>query len=254
MLKQVSCVLKLCDSAQNRPLSASQVQIFLDGMQVRPLYKTGGYFVLIDLREGVHHIAIHASQFQSDELDVTVDHSRGFDERLDVVNVMLNPNESHPAAASGVSVRGRFAGGKTTVFYVARSRAQLKIAEDGAQTGRQRIKLFCGGVVRLPSLFQICDKAQDQREFVMINAADGDEYLLGSPLRFAHRRSTELLPMVKYVSGADGSFFAVLPSGYRADASGKIEVEMLAETDGGLKSVKLSLDGKGLHDVGEISV
>ena len=253
MLKQVSCVLKLCDSAQNRPLVASQARIYLDGGQARPLYKTGGYFVLIDLQEGEHHIAIRASQFQPDEFDVTVDHSRRFDERMDVVNVMLNPNELHPLAASGVSVRGRFKSGKKTTFYIARSRAQLKIAEDGAQVGRQRLKLFCGSTVRLPSLFQICDKVRDQREFVMINAADGDEYLLGTPLRFAHRRSTELLPMVKYVSGADGSFFAVLPSGYRADASGKIEVEVLVETDGGLESVKLSLDGKGVHDVGVIS-
>ena len=107
----------------------------------------------------------------------------------------------------------------------------------------------------LPSLFYIRDKAAKPGEFVMIHAADGDEYTLEAPLRQAHRRSADLIPMVKYLSEADGSFFAMLPVGYRADAaSGKIEAELLIARGDELLSRTVSLVPKGENNLGDLSI
>ncbi len=255
MIKRVSAVLRLCDSALGRVLQASEARIWLDGAAVAPIYKPGGYFVLIDLPAGPHHVSIHSAAFQPDELDILVDYSRPFDETMDVKTVMLNPGAAHPAVRSGVIIRGRFAVGRTA-FYIARGQAQLKLAQDGAGEGTCKLKLFSGGKhIMLPSLFYIRDKTAKSGEFVMINASEGDEYTLGSPLRHSHRRSADLIPMVRYLSEADGSFFAMLPAGYKADAaSGKIEAELLIAHGDALLSRAVSLVPKGENDMGVISL
>ena len=256
MIKRVSCVLRLCDSTQGRVLQANEVRFWLNGIAVTPLYKPGGYFILIDLPEGVHHIAIRSAAFQPDELDdVRVDYSRPFDQTMDVRTVVLNPSASHPAARSGVAIKGRFSGGRTG-FYIARGKAQLKLAQDGAVAGMCRLKLFSGTKrILLPSLFYIRDKVAKQGEFVMVTASDEDEYTLGSPLRYPHKRSADFVPMVRYLSEADGSFFAVLPMGYSPDPdTGRIEAELLIEQDDTLIGKTVSLSAKSENDLGEISL
>ena len=254
IIKRLSAVFRLSDSAAGRIFSRNQVQITVDGQLSAPVFKPGGYFVLTDLAEGTHHIAIRSFQFQPAEFDITVDYSRRFDEKQDVRAVMLNPDVNHPSARTNVSIEGCFEGKKATSFCIAGCGAQLKIAEDGVEAGRRQLKLFTASTVMLPSLFHINDKNEKYSEFVLVNQAAGDLYTLDMPLKFPHKRSTALVPMVKYRSADDGSFFAVLPSGYKPDSDGKLTVTMLIETDNGLTAKTFSLESGGRHALGTISV
>lgn len=251
MLKQVSCVVKIYDSSTNTALQPAQVRLSLDGSAIKPVYKNGGYFVLIDLPEGEHTLLVTSAVFQPQEQLITVDHSRRFDENMDVIPIMLNPSAQNPGAVRGHALKGAFSSAERVSFYVANGKTCLKLAEDNAEKGKKTVKLFAGSArVVLPSLFQINDKTEKNREFVMINAARGDEYILAKPLKYAHKRSTEFIPMVRYQSAEDGSFFAVLPAGSCTEG----EVTLLIEKGGKLVAKTAAVKGTGVNDAGTIKL
>ncbi len=251
MIKRVSCVLKIFDSSTNYPLKRSQVCISVDGCAAEVIYKEGGYFVLADLAEGEHKIEITSTVFQNESLLINVDYSVNFNELMDVLTVMLNPSERHPQALRGCVLKGTFSKAECISFYVASSSVGLKLAEDNADKGKQTVKLFSGGArVMLPSLFHINDKTEKNCEFVMINSARGDEHILGKPLQFAHKRSTEFIPMVQYHSAEDGSFFAVLPAG--SYSSG--EVTMLIESKNKLISKTITVNKTGINNIDIVKI
>ncbi len=249
MIKRVSCVLRLLDSMSRRPLTASQAELFLDGELCKPVYKPGGYFVLIDLPEGEHRIGIRSGLFQPDEFSVTVSYAQAFDERRDVVTVMMNPSPLHPMARTGLAVRGCFEADAPDVFYILGHTNGFKIAEDHAVAGGCQIKLFAlSASVTLPLICLVNDKDAKKAEFVEItsvNSGSGDVYGLAAPLRFAHKRSTELIPMLRYRCGEDGSFFVKPPSAVGREGT---RLKLFYETSDGLvvREVPISSDGKAL--------
>lgn len=254
MIKRVSCVFRLLDSVRGTPLTATQAELLLDGEACKPVYKAGGYFVLIDLTEGEHRIGIRSSLFQPDEFAVRISYEKPFDERRDVITVRMNPSPLHPAARTGVSVRGCLASGAASVFYIARNIAGFKIAEDHAAAGNSQIKLFSQSTaVSLPLVCLINDKDTKKAEFAEVISANGDMYSLAAPLRYPHKRSTELIPMVRYRCGDGGEFFIKLPSGYGAkDESGQITLKLFAETEGGLTVREITVSPKGETHVGTV--
>ncbi len=251
MIKRVSCVFRLLDSLKRMPLTATQAEFILDGEPCKPVYKAGGYFVLIDLPEGAHRIGIRSALFQPDEFSVTVSYAQAFDERRDVVTVMMNPSPLHPMARTGTAVRGCFGGDAPKVFYILGHTNGFKIAEDHAVAGGQQIKLFAlGAAVTLPVICLVNDKDPKKAEFVEITSVasvSGDVYGLAAPLRFAHKRSTELIPMIRYRSGEDGTFFVKPPS--VGGAKDERILKLFFETHDGL-TVREVLVSPG----GEISV
>ncbi len=254
MIKRVSCVFRLLDSVRGTPLTATQADFLLDGEPCKPVYKAGGYFVLIDLPEGEHRIGIRSALFQPDEFGVRISYEKPFDERRDVITVRMNPSPLHPAARTGVSVSGRLASGGSAVFYIARHTVGFKIAEDHAAAGNDQIKLFSQSTaVSLPSVCLVNDKDMKKAEFVEVISASGDVYCLAAPLCYAHKRSTELIPMIRYRCGEGGEFFIKLPSGYGAkDASGQIALTLFVETEDGLAVREIFVSPKGETHVGTV--
>jgi hypothetical protein len=233
----------------------SEASIGVDGERAPYTYKTGGYFVLIGLEEGKHEILIKSYKFQTERVSVNVDYSRQFREDEDVIYVMMNPSKMHPAALNSPVISGAFSPKKEYAFYIAANGAGLKIAEDSAKAGNQTLRLFSESSVVLPSLFRIDDKSEDTSEFVMLKSAEGDLYSLGGKLEFDHKRSAQLVPMVKYTSGENGDFFAVIPSGYAPDPeTGKIELSILVDTGKKRVYTAVSVNPKGITDVGTISL
>ena len=98
--KCISCVMKLSDGITKCPLGSSQVSISVDGSPVKHEYKQGGYFVLLDLEEGRRIITVSSYCFQTEVLEVLVDHSVIMRPEGMVRYLMLNPSEKHPLAAS----------------------------------------------------------------------------------------------------------------------------------------------------------
>ncbi|MGN0650199.1 MAG: hypothetical protein ACI4KM_07165 [Oscillospiraceae bacterium] len=252
MISRLSCVLKLNSSIDSADLLTNDVTIYSDGVRYRHTYKKGSFFVLSDMSEGEHLIKITSWKYQTAEIKINVDYSVNFDISM-VRYVIMNPSPSHPTAAKLPSIRGSF--GRQTDYYILREDCELKIAEDSAKEGSDKVKLFSSvGKPVFPSVFLIKDKTESKHEFVVIKGLDGDSFLLDSPLMYAHARSTSVVPLIKLTSEADGSFFAVLSGGFKKDDSGRYLVKLFADKGGKLVSKEITAADRGETALGLIEV
>ncbi|MGN0687853.1 MAG: hypothetical protein ACI4KA_07100 [Oscillospiraceae bacterium] len=249
--KSISCVLKLSDGATKKVLGSSQAQIYVDDIPVHHEYKQGGYFVLIDLPEGKHTVKITSYCFQSEIIEVFVDYSTVQKPENMVRYIILNPSERHPLAASLPAVRGRADGFDR--IYILRHRGALKIAEDNADAGKTEIKLFCpDGKPILPCMYRIEDSASEKCEFVTLKGADGDRYMLDKPLKHAHPRSADIVPMICVGCDADGDFFFLLAPEFKRDDG--ISLTILADKSGTVYTAQVKASEKGVTELGEIKL
>ena len=242
MIKRLSCVVKLIDSFTGRPAAPADAAIFCDGKPIRHQYKAGGFFVLSDLAEGAHTLLIRSWKFQPERLDVTVDYAAVNAENA-VRYVMLNPSAQHPYAASAPCFHAALPQGES--LYVLREGFVLKIAEDSADAGKTLVRMFSEKSMALfPSMFLIRDKAAAKSEFVVIKGCSGDVFMLESPLKYSHARSTSVTALVKYTAGEDG-LFALLPQGLPAK-DGEVRFTALTEKAGRLVERELCIPQKGM--------
>lgn len=251
MTKRLSFALRLFDVCLNRPLLRSEAEIFADGTRVKCEYKAGGYFVVCDLPEGEHTVEIRSFMLQTTRLEITVDNSPEITAAQRTQYICMNPSKNHPQAVRLPSIRGSVKGAQSV--FVLRERAALKIAEDNAAAGSERLRLF-GGVPTLPSAFRILDK-KGGGETVTIIGFDGEEYLLASPLASAHARSADVVPLIKVSCDENGSFFFVLPPDFKADKdSGEISVHIFSLDDKSVKSAEVKVAPKGTTELGELKM
>ena len=250
--KCISCALKLSDGITKQALTASSVRMYVDGMPIKFEYKQGGYFILIDLEEGTHTVTLQSHCYQTEVFTVCVDDSVIMRPESMVRYIVLNPSEKHPRASSMPTVRGIAEGFDR--IYLQRRVGEMKIAEDDASEGKTEIRLFSpkSGAM-LPSLYMINDRSAAKCEIVMLKGANGDMYMLDTPLRYAHPRSAEVVPLTGIGCGADGSFYFMLPSDLTA-ANGDAETPLaiLAEKDGKLYRTEVTAKRKGMTELGTL--
>lgn len=254
VVKRISAVLKLGDSCLSRALTRSEAKIYVDGAQAAAEYKQGGYFVLVDLPEGRHHIVIDSFRYQREELDIDVDYSDiSSAERL-IHCIMLNPSQKSADAQLHPAVSGRAEG--FGFVYIVRSGATLKVAEDNAAAGSTCVKLFCAGSKpALPAVFRICGKNEKNSELVTIKKClDDDTYQLEQPLKYPHARSAEFAPLIRVRCDGDGNFYFRIPGSFSPEKdSGKIHLTIIGEKGDDLYSAEAEAAVRGLTELNEIS-
>lgn len=251
MMKRLSFALRLFDVCLNRPLLRSEAEVFADGARVRCEYKPGGYFVVCDLPEGEHTVEIRSFMLQTVIFSVMVDNSPEITAAQRTQYICMNPSKKHPQAAKLPSISGSVSGARSV--FVLRGRAALKIAEDNAAKGSERLKLF-GAVPTLPSAFRIMDR-KGGSETVMISGFDGEEYVLARPLENSHTRSVEVVPLIEVSCNENGGFFFVLPPDFKADKdSGEISVNIFTWDEKSAKSAEIKAAPHGTTELGEIKM
>ena len=250
--KCTSCVLKISDSATKKVLTGSQAQIYVDDTLVHHEYKSGGYFVLIDLPDGKHTLKVKSYCFQSEQIEINVDGSTVQKPENMVKYIMMNPSARHPLADSMPAVSGRAEG--CDRIYILRHSGMLKIAEDNALDGSTDIKLFCANSKpTLPCIYRITDRSAGKCEFVTLTGADGDRYMLDKPLRNAHPRSADVVPMISVSCGTDGKFFFLLSKEFVRGEDG-IALTLLAEKSGVVYTADVKAAVKGITELGDIKL
>lgn len=253
MIKRLSFVLRLIDGCMNKALTGSEASIWIDGIKQRHEYKPNGYFVVADLKEGDHFVAVKSPKFQTETMTVNIGYSHGLPAEKRVCYLKLNPSEFHPEAVRSPRITGRAAGAQK--LYIMCTKGELKIAEDAVEAGNTSIKMFCSGTrPQLPSVFRIKDKIDSYSEIVTLKDADGDVYTLGEALAFPHRRSSAVIPLIRLLCTESGYFFFVIPPEFQADKSGKIRLKILAECGGALMQTELIADSAGKTDLGDIKL
>lgn len=250
--KCISCVFKISDGITKQPLTASALHIYVDGIPAKFQYKPGGYFILIDLEEGMHAVSMRSHLYQTEAFEIMVDYNVVQRPESMVRYIVLNPSAKHPRSSAMPSVRGIAEGFER--IYLQRRGGEMKIAEDDATEGKLVMRLFCpkSGAV-LPSVYLINDKSAARCEFVMLKGADEDMYMLQTPLKHAHPRSADVIPLTGVSCAADGSFYFILPPDLTAEKGVESStLTILAEKDDKLYRAEVTANSKGMTDLGMI--
>jgi hypothetical protein len=244
MIKRISAVLNLSDGFTKRPLSGNaSVRVQLDGRAFVPIYKPGGWFVFINLPPGEHELAIFSPKFLPQKLRFTLeDGMSGYVERY----LRLKPSPQYPYGRGVQTMRIRVrASGKpcagVSLLLAGGPGEVLKIAEDGAEKGREKLKLFAASWQRaaayLPGHFLIEDGAKS--EVCALRECDPDGVCtLGLPLENAHKRGAALTTVDEYISDENGELFLALNEDetphflYASRGAYKICTPKMSEKDG----------------------
>lgn len=249
--KKLSCVLKITGGVTAKVLEHTDVLIFADGEPIRYEYKSGGYFVLTDMPEGAHSLKVQSYGFQQEELEINIDYRMIKRAEQTVINLALSPSPLHPSAFGMPSVSGRAKGFRE--LYVQRHSMELKIAEDNAAAGSNKIRLFCRSTKpTLPSFALIGDRLGETCEIVILKTAAGDAYMTDKPLRYDHQRSEHVVPLMRLRCDEDGTFYLLLTPDLTSEREKDlIPLIFLAEKDGMICSTLSMAMPEGKTELGE---
>ncbi|MGN1341300.1 MAG: hypothetical protein ACI4WS_13490 [Oscillospiraceae bacterium] len=252
--RRLSFALRLSDGCLNRALLSSEAGIYIDGIPYHHEYKRNGFFVVMDVPEGVHQVAVKSFKFQTETMEVNVDYSPEVSAQQRVYYLMLNPSAKHPEASRMPMVKGSVPGAE--YIYILRERGEMKVAEDAAQAGNTQLRLFCGGATpQLPSVFRINDKKSANSEFVTLTGFNDNSYQLSAPLKYDHPRSSSVVPLIRVRCDPEGGFFFVIPGDFRPEKdSGVIALTLVSDSGGAVKKAQVEAAAAGVTELGTVTM
>ncbi len=245
METHISVIFQIVDRLRRRPLLAPEVRILANGQPVRPLYKSGGYFIFTDMAAGEACFEIISPVFQKEAVSVSIpEPGSGYILR----HLLMNPSTAYPFESSVTTIAGRLLTKKIPLaahqFHVIPGDGGevMKIAEDKAEAGNCRIKLFITVPERqlyFPGLYIIKDREEAKREVCLITGRGDQEgtFTLEKGMKYSHARGTSLVGVIECTTNSDGKFFTALQD----LKAGKADLDFLIRTEGG-RSIKKTVE------------
>ena len=211
--RRVSAAVRLRDGFTGAPLSGG-VLCTLDGQPLRPLWKEGGYLVLLDLPAGRHQLTLCRAGIQPAVL--TVEAADGV---LSEETVALRPGAGYPFPPETASLsvrltarRGSLRG--ETLWAGLSGDVRLRLAQDAAAPGDTRVRLFCQGPEeRLPLPGRFLAAGAGGAEIVALRALRGGVGELDTPLTLAQSRGTEWVSAQPWTVEEEGDVLVRFPRG-----------------------------------------
>jgi len=206
---QVSLVIAAIDDFSSRPVSRSQLHVWIDGEQT-PVAKEGGYFVFTNLR--TTHPLIHLEGPMFHRQEIALEEQTWMQYQGKVLKVRMIPNRSYPVPHNTTCVQGHAVPGSTILAYNKSLKQPFKLLYPYT-AGQKEISIFHPDDVDLEGkIFRIQNKECTKQEILRIaepTEADGKKmYRLHEPLTHTYKKiGTAVYPV--YVSQADqtGEFF-----------------------------------------------
>lgn len=212
MNKHVSLALNLSDGFLNRPVkSFSGIHFTLDGLEAKPVLKTEGWCIFINMPIGTHTLRVTSHAFATYVLEFEIT-----DSELDSLEVY------HTLAPTKGYLFGRrvFHGDVTAMMkkqplaeaslYITGEKSKaLKLAQDTVQPGERQFHLFSEQPVQLlnlPGQYLIAD-GEKTEVLSLVQLEEDGRYLAAEPMRFTHARGAVLLPVQEYLTDTSGGFF-----------------------------------------------
>ena len=211
--RMVSAAFLLRDGFTGRTLTGfSGTRCLLDGRIVaRPVWKREGYLVLTDVEPGEHELVLLRSGYRDEHVKILIREDATLED-----TISLKPGEGYrfPPETVRVSVslqRGESAASDARVWMGLIPRTRLVLAQERAEAGEPRARLFCEGsaaLLPIPGHFLFADKAAP--ELVYLRHLRDEEGEFSPPPQASHPRGTELIPMQPYEADADGTVRVLL--------------------------------------------
>jgi len=214
----VSAVFQVLDRFNKLAVGPAQVLFYYNGHRIKPIYKSGGYFVFTDLPQGKASFRLTSPIYEQEILDVEIPAAGfGYVDRL----LILNPARNYPFGrevtllAGQIRQKGKNLSHARIHLAMDNAKEIMKIAQDNTEPGARQIKMFLAVPehrVPLPGQYLIKDKNDGKREVCVITNASGEGiYHLDKGLKYGHARGTPLVEITGCLTGPDGTFFAAIP-------------------------------------------
>lgn len=198
-----SAVFQVRDGFTGRVLEGGGLLCALDGASVRPLFKPGGYLVLVNLAPGPHRLTLRAAGFQEEQADFACPPSAVYQGYL-----ALKPAPGRPLPPGAAVVRAAGLEPGRPVWLTVPGGGECRVAQTQAEAGSEELRLFPKGNPPVPGPFLADDPAA---EIVVLSALEGEAGRLSAPLSAAHGRSCPLLPAQCYRADREGGLTAAFP-------------------------------------------
>ena len=211
--RMVSAAFLLRDGFTGRTLTGfSGTRCLLDGRPVvRPVWKREGYLVLTDIEPGEHELVVMRSGYRDEHVKLKL---CGNDTLEDTISLKPGDGYRFPPETVRVSLsldRWGVAASDETIWLGLQPRTRLILAQERAEAGEPRVRLFCEGnaaLLPIPGHFLFADKTAP--ELVYLRHLRDREGEFSTPPVSAHARGTELIPMQPYPSDGDGNVRVLL--------------------------------------------
>ena len=211
--RTVSAAFLLRDGFTGRTLTGfSGTRCLLDGRALqRPVWKREGYLVLTDIEPGEHELVVMRSGYRDERVKLNIRDGVTLED-----TISLKPGEGYrfPPETVRVSLslrRGENAASDETIWLGMQPRTRLVLAQERAEAGEVRARLFCEGnaaLLPIPGHFLFADRTAP--ELIYLRHLRDEEGEFGEPLEATHPRGTELIPVQPYGSDADGTVNVLL--------------------------------------------
>ena len=207
----VSAALLVRDAFTGLPLvSGASLRCVLDGQSLRPLWKPGGYLILMDLAPGEHRLRLACRSFRDQE---QVFHTGDgvWEQEID-----LEPAENYPYLRDAALVRLTLEElSDAPVWAAVSGPVSLRMAQAPKKDARE-VRLLSRGpaeLLSLPGWFLAADKGKAGPELVHLRELRGETGVFDAAMKKAHPRGTELFRARRLAAEADGRLEAVFRSG-----------------------------------------
>lgn len=208
---QVSLAVAAIDDFSGRPVTRSQLHVWIDGERP-PVVKEGGYFLFTDLKNT--HPVIHLEGPMFYRQDIIFDTHKWMQYKGKVLKVRMIPNRSYPIPRHTTCIQGHAAPGSTVLAYNTGLKEPLKLLYPYT-AGQEDICIFHPDDMDLEGKrFYIRGKDGTSQEVFKIagriqaGEQEKNRYGLALPLMHAYKKiGTAIYPV--YVSKADqaGEFY-----------------------------------------------
>lgn len=211
--RTVSAAFLMRDGFTGRTLTGfSGTRCLLDGRPLkRPVWKREGYLVLTDIEPGEHELLVMRSGYTDELVKMDIRDDATLE---DTISLKPGAGYRFPPETVRVSIslhRGKNAASEEKIWLGVRPRSRLILAQEQAEAGEVRVRLFCEGnaaLLPVPGHFLFADKTAP--ELVYLRHLRDEEGEFPTPLQSAHPRGTELIPVQSYASDGDGNVRVLL--------------------------------------------
>lgn len=230
----VRAALLVRDAFTGAPfVSGASLRCVLDGQNVRPLWKTGGYLILTDLEPGEHRLLLSCRSYRDQEL-VFQAGERVWEQEID-----MEPADNYPLLRDFALLRLTLKKKKEEPIWAAvPDPVSLRVAQAPEKDASEVRLMRCGPaeLLSLPGWFLAADEGKVGPELVHLREFKGEMGIFDVPMSKSHPRGTELFRARRLAAQADGVFEAAFRGGEK----------IFLFYDGKLKAVEL---GTGTQEV-----
>lgn len=216
----VSLAVAVIDDFSGKPLSGSQVRVWIEGERP-PAVKDGGYYIFTNLRQQRAVLHLDAPMFH--DRQIVLEEDRLEQHREKPLKIRMIPNRSYPIPRHTTCVQGCAEPGSVVMAYNRDYENPLRLLY--AYTAKkEEVSIFHPEDADMEgSIFYIQDKEKKNREiFQTAELTDPEKktYRMEKPLMHDYKKiGTLIYPVYRLRTDAKGEFYMPLPAIHTEQAS-----------------------------------